>query len=222
MRLTKYLAAAAAICVAGTIAFAAGMWPTLPLLGGAAYCGGSLGVGPVQSGLTGFGAGVAGAGVTTGTTICGQTVPAGPAQFAGTEVFPTDIYAPGTAQIGGGASTALVSITQVGQGLITDDVTAGATVTIPNGTTFFVLDTGTSATVTVTMPAASFEGQMVEVICTGAGGATSLTISANTGQSLKGGPSAGACASGTVYKFRFSAVAQASGGIAANTWLRIQ
>jgi hypothetical protein len=222
MKLTKYLAAAAAVCVAGGLAWGAGIFQTFAIIGGAAYCAASNVSGAAQGTVTGQGGGVAAAGGVTGTVVCQVTQPAGPATFAGTEVIPMDIYPPGTANIAGGAQTALANIAQLGQGLVLDNVTAGAASTIPNGVMFDVLDTGTSVTTTVTLPAVALEGQMVEIICTGAGGSTSLTVSPNTGQTIKNGPAPGACASGVIYKFRFSAVAGATGGFAANTWIRIQ
>jgi hypothetical protein len=209
------IAAAVALCASAGIAYAAGLWSTLPIVGGSSYCASYVtGTGNL-SGATGQGQGTIG-------QICGQTVPAGPATFTGTEMVPMDLLAPGT-QSQGPTTTALANISQLGQGALDDVTASGAALTIPNGTMFYVLDTGTSATTTVTMPASAIEGQMVEIICTGAGGATSLTVSANTGQALKAAPAAGACAAGTVYKFRFVAVAPfASAPIAANTWLRVQ
>lgn len=180
MKLTKWLAAAAAVCVAGTLSWAAGMWSTLPIIGGAAYCASSIGVGPVQGGPTGFGAGVAGAGVTTGTTICGQTVPAGPPAFAGTEVVPVDLFTPGTAQQAGGPATALVPVIALGQGPLVVNTTAGAQ-TIPNATSWYIENVGNTST-TLTLPSAPVHGQVVHISLATAQ-TTSILFGASAGQS---------------------------------------
>jgi hypothetical protein len=80
--------ALAAVLTAGigsTLAYAAGMWPTLPIVGGGSYCASILGTGPTQSGQTGTGAGP-----VTGSTICGATIPAGPTALTGNELIPAD------------------------------------------------------------------------------------------------------------------------------------
>lgn len=86
MKITRYLAAGTAIVAAAGIAWGAGMFSTLPIVGQPAFCGSIIGAGPVQSGLTGTGAGT----TITGSTICGQTIPAGPAQLTGNELIPAD------------------------------------------------------------------------------------------------------------------------------------
>jgi len=211
------LAAALLIGGASSLAWAAGMWSTLPIIGGAAYCASSIGVGPTAGGITGQGAGVAGAGVTTGTTICGQTVPAGPPTFAGTEVAPFDLFAPGTATIAGGPATALVGIGALGNGAVVDNNIAGAAQTIPNNTSWFVLDTNTPTTVAVTFPAVATEGFIQHLVC-GIAISVALSVVANTGQTVKNG-SAATCTAGQGFAWRF--VAGANGALVANTWLRI-
>lgn len=180
------LGLAAAIGLSCGVAYSAGLWPLLPTLGG------------VSSTLT-----------QGGTTF---TVPSGPGVLTGVETIPVDTNVAG----GAGPATMLVNTLQAQQPVLSDFTTAGATTTIPNGNTVFVLDTGSSATVTVTMPAAPFVNQLQEIVCTGAGGSTSLTISPNTGQAIKAGPGAGACASGTVFRFFWSGPSSA----VANTWIR--
>jgi hypothetical protein len=217
LRRTAFAAAILA-AIAAPVAYGAGMFSTLPGIGGASYCASTVtGVTlPAAQGPFGVSPGST---QGTGVGICGQTVPAGPAVFAGTEVVPFDVQAPGTSATAGGAQTALVNVNQLGQGPVVDNNVAGATQTIPNGTQWFVLDTNTPATVTVTLPAVAVEGQEVHVVC-GIAIATTLTISPNTSQTIKAGPAAGACAAGAVFGFRF--VAAANGALVANTWLRIQ
>jgi hypothetical protein len=224
MKLTRFVAAGAAVLVCAGVAWGAGIFQTYPIIGGAAYCASTIGQGSVQAGPTGFGAGVAGAGVTTGAVICGQTVPAGPATFAGTEVFPVDLYTPGTAQIAGGAATALVNINQVGGGSILDSTQTTGAVTIPNNTQFFFLDTGTPTTVAVTMPA-GVEGQLLHITCFAAV-SVAFSIVPAAGQGALKGTVPATCTAGTGFVWRFSGVVPPFNGtaaaIAANTWVRIQ
>jgi hypothetical protein len=67
---TKLLAALGAFTLVATPLIAAGMWPNLPIVGGAAYCGG----------------------FATGTSgqVCTTTVPAGPSALKGSELIPAD------------------------------------------------------------------------------------------------------------------------------------
>jgi hypothetical protein len=180
MNVTKYLAAAAAVAVAGSLAWGAGIYQTLPIIEGAAYCGSSIVVGNAQGGPTGQGGGVAGAGVTTGTVICGQTIPAGPTTFSGTEVLAADIYTPGTAQIAGGPATAAVQMLALGQGPIVVNTTAGAQ-TIPNNTSLYVENVANTST-TLTLPAAPVGGQIQRVALATAQ-TTSILFAASAGQS---------------------------------------
>lgn len=99
--------------------------------------------------------------------------------------------------------TVLANALQLGLPVLFDNTSASAGLTVPNATTLFALDTGTAATVTVTMPAAPVDGQILTIACEVAIG-TSLTISPNTGQTIKGNPAAGACALGTAYRFFFN------------------
>lgn len=227
MRVNVKRTALAAVLLAGvsTSAWAAGLFQTLPIIGGAAYCAASNVSGAAQTTITGQGGGVAAAGQTTGTVICNVSAPAGPATFAGTEVIPMDLYPPGVAVTAGGAQTALANINQLGQGPIIDNTAVGAAQTIPNNTGFFVLDTGTPATFAVTMPALAIEGQIVHLVC-GVATVTTLTVTANTGQTMKG-PAATTCATAAGFTWRFSAavpnnLAGTPGVIVANSWVRIQ
>jgi hypothetical protein len=197
-------------------AYAAGLWSTLPIIGGASYCASTVtGVTlPASQGPYGV---VPGSTQGTGVSSCAQTVPGGPATFAGTEMVPLDLLTPGTSSAGP-ATTALVNINQLGQGTVFDSTSASASITIPANSQFFVLDTGTAATVAVTMPAAAIEGQIQHLLC-GVAVGTALSVAANTGQTIKGNTTA-TCAAGAAFAWRFSAVA--NGLIVANSWVRIQ
>lgn len=209
----KGLLAVGVLAASTAAVFAAGSYSTLPLIGGSSYCASTVtGTGNL-SGATGQGQGTIGA-------ICGQTVPAGPAAFGGAENVAMDLYAPGVtpAALGGQPATALVNINQLGQGVVVDSAAAGATLTIPANAQFFVLDTGTAATVAVTMPAVAVEGQIQHLVC-GVAVGTALSVAANTGQTIKGNTAA-TCTAGQAFAWRY--VAAANGLLVANTWLRIQ
>ena len=88
---------AGAAILSSSNAFAGGSFQTLPGIGYPAYCASTVSGTGSLSGITGTGQG------TTGS-ICGQTVPAGPATFLGSEVAPFDLFTPGTSSAAGGAS----------------------------------------------------------------------------------------------------------------------
>src|SRR6185437_7305425 len=149
------LAGAAALVALPLAAYAGGSWQTLPVIGGASYC---------ASTVTGAGNLVGGNGQAQSGSICGQTVPAGPATFTGSEVVPMDLNAPGTTS-GAPVNSALVNIQQLGQGALLDVTTVNTTQTIPAGVTFYALDGAQGSALTVTMPAVAIDGQIQKVIC---------------------------------------------------------
>jgi hypothetical protein len=216
--LKRYRSAAvamAALLVTSAIAIAAGNYSTYPIVGQPSFCASTV------SGAGGFNAvgnsnGVAptGQGQATSGSICAQTVPAGPPAFTGNELIPMDTV-PGS---GVSPQTVTANINQLGQGAVVDSVASGAALTIPANSQFFVLDTGTAATVAVTMPAVAVEGQIQHLVC-GVGVGTALSVVANSGQTIKGNTAA-TCTAGQGFAWRY--VAAANGLLVANTWLRIQ
>jgi hypothetical protein len=208
-------AGALALALASIGSYAGGVFQTLPILGGPSYCASTV------SGATGL-SGTTGTGQATGGSICGETVPAGPAVFAGTEVTNADIYTPGTTTSNGGAQTAVVSLLDFGAGPMIDLTTVATTQTIPSYTPYYFLDGAQGSALTVTMPptvtasasapASPVEGQIQRIICEASTVGT-LTVAANTGQTLKGNPNA-ACVAGVGYAWRW----QASN----TTWYRVQ
>ena len=89
----RYRGAAIGLCallVTGSLAWAAGNWSTLPVVGSAAFCGSTV------TGATSFG-GATGQGQGTGGSLCAQTIPAGPPFLTGTETVPADTHINGTA-----------------------------------------------------------------------------------------------------------------------------
>lgn len=138
---------------------------------------------------------VMGAGIFPGFTPFGSLSPAYPL-WTGIETVPID-----TNLVSGlNPGTLLANAAQLGLPVLTDNVTAGASLTVPNNTTLFGLDTGTSATVTVNFPVSPSPGQVLVVACEVAI-ATSLTLAPQAGATIKGNPAAGTCALGTSYRF---------------------
>lgn len=89
------LAAALIAAIGVPAAFSAGIWPMLPIVGSPSFCGASVGATPAVGTQTGQGA---------GSTICAQTIPAGPVFLTGSELIPGDT------RLAGGASPQTVTI----------------------------------------------------------------------------------------------------------------
>lgn len=138
---------------------------------------------------------VMGAGIFPGFSPFGALSPAYPL-WTGIETVPLDT----NLASGLNPATLLANATQLGLPVLTDNTTAGAALTVPNATTLFGLDTGTSATVTVTFPTSPSPGQQLVIACEVAI-ATSLTLAPQAGATIKGNPAAGTCALGTSYRF---------------------
>lgn len=196
MKRFRVLAAAgvAVVVALSTAVYAAGLWSTLPIIGGAAYCTGTVtGTGNL-GGITGQGQGTIG-------SICGLNEPAGPATFSGTEMIPLDLLAPGT-QSQGPQTSAIINITQLGQGPYVDQGSP-TTATIPNNTPFYFVDGAQSSNFTLTMPPNPIEGQIQRVTCEHSTSGT-LHVSANSNQTLNGDPAA-ACSTYNTYSWRYLA-----------------
>lgn len=80
---TRFAMAAAFLAVAGTVAWSAGNWSTLPIVGSPSFCGSTVTGAGGLSGITGQGQ------ATTGS-ICGETIPAGPPALTDEELIPAD------------------------------------------------------------------------------------------------------------------------------------
>jgi hypothetical protein len=193
MKLTKYLAAAAAVCIAGGLAWGGGLWQTMPIIGGAAYCSGSNIVGPAQQTITGQSGTPAAANATTGNVICTVTEPAGPPALVGTEVVPVDINTPGTAQPNGGAQTAVLPVTALGTGyggfVINSTTGTGQNPVVANGIQKYIYTGAGSATfATITLPPNPMQNQTFCIDNAGTGILTLTAVNAGTsGQVFAGG-----------------------------------
>jgi hypothetical protein len=166
--------------VAAPMAWAAGLWSTLPIVGGASFCASTV------TGAGGLG-GITGQGQASTGSICAQTVPAGPATLTGAELFPADT---GLGNNGNVPATAVVTTCQLGGGSLTVLSPAAGntgTLVIPNQTCFYVIDgAGTISAFTYTMPANPLDGQILRISSKVA--VSTLTLQANTGQTLLGAP----------------------------------
>jgi hypothetical protein len=210
---------AVALTVGSVAAYAAGNYSMYPIVGGASFCASTV------SGAGGFNAAgntnnvnPTGQGQAGSGSLCAQTVPAGPPAFTGSELLPMDTGGSGIFPGTTNPQTVVANINQLGQGVVADSVASGATVTIPANSQFFVLDTGTAATVAVTMPAVAVDGQIQHLVC-GVAVGTALSVAANTGQTIKGAAPT-TCTAGQGFAWRY--LASANGLIVAASWLRIQ
>ncbi len=143
-------------------ALADGMFPGLPIEGGASYC----------------------AGFSVQGTQCSATVPAGQASPTGTEYFPADLYglsqttnSQGLPQTNGVAGSALGGF---GPMLVT---TTDAAATIPNNTPNYVVNVALTTGHNITFPAAPAPWQIQRILLATAP-TNSVNIAANTGQSI--------------------------------------
>lgn len=166
MKLSRWIAGAVALLGVSTVAFAAGMFSNLPIVGGAAYC-----------------ALYAGDGVT-----CTGNVPAGPTALTGNELIPADTG------IAGGASpqTVLIDVSTLGAGPTQYSTPlTGATTTVAAGTRQVIIEpAGTIATHTLQLPAATglTEGQRLGFCTTQI--VTTLTVTAGAGSTVANAPTA--------------------------------
>ena len=154
-----------ALALAGTIgigtAYAAGMWPDMPIIGGATYCAGSSqsATGTIIGAITG----------------CPNQVPAGPTIVTGNEQIPADT------RLAGGAApqTVLVPmaslnalpITVMSAGATSPSVSAANT----SGGVYFY-STATITAANVTLPPAPIDGQQYVISADRAISALSVTV----------------------------------------------
>lgn len=160
--------AVAALALASTLAFAAGLFPGFPIIGGASYCGG-------------FSTGVSG-------QVCTVTVPAGPSALTGNETIPMDTN---LAQ-GQAPQTAIATLPTLGIGpYVYNAPLTGASITVTAQQRRLILEpAGTIAALTVVFPAASAlkDGQLFGICTTQI--VTALTLTAGSGTTILNGPTA--------------------------------
>jgi hypothetical protein len=188
------LGALGAICVAGSVSWATGLWPGLPQLGGVSYC--------------------ASWSNTSANSQCGTTVPAGTTAFTGNEALPSDAYGPLT-QTSANAFTAAgngappqsqyISVLQLGNGGFTNlaSTTSATTVTVPC-TTSMMFENATVTNPTITFCATPLQGQKFTLVW-GANLTTGITTAAGAGSTCL--PACGAIAvttAGTVHQWLYN------------------
>lgn len=215
-----------ALAAISTAAWAAGYFPYFPVVGGSAYCSSASGTGsgtgsstfPSSGPGSSFGQGSVGqSGVFTLT--CNDQVPAGPAGLTGNEFIPADTALPSGQQ----PQTVLIPTSLLMSGGSSLVVTTNASLTIPNGVSSLISNQGAATIALITMPAAPWNGQYIEIANAGSGVLTLTSIAANTGQTIVQGAApaslaiqtnnaAAASLSSVVYRYQTSNT----------TWYRVQ
>ena len=156
-RLRTMAVVGALLAVVGApLAYAAGLWFGLPVVGGLAYC-----------------AGTSLAGVPGTTPVCNTTAPAGPTTLTGQELIPSDLNPQGTQQAypgpgtgTSGAQSGLLPLASAASGAYlltnTGGISAAVTLTVPNGINNVILNaTGTITDYTLLLPITPTDGQLV-------------------------------------------------------------
>ena len=170
-KLLSAVAALALFAASALPASAVGLWPGLPILGGASYC----------AGYAIYNTGNTVPGTLPTPNVCSVTTPAGNTAFNGYEAMPVDTF--GTNQNGTGTSvspqTQLVSVLQLGNGAFVNDATTSTTVTVAC-TTAFEYISGTKTNPTYTFCASPVQGQKFTII-QGANLTTGITLAAGSG-----------------------------------------
>lgn len=91
LKLKHFAAAVALIGIGSSVAWAAGMFSTLPIVGNGSFCASTVTGFPTTAGGLSTGGGITGQGAATGTSaLCAQTVSAGPSALTGNELIPAD------------------------------------------------------------------------------------------------------------------------------------
>lgn len=167
-----------AAAVASSVAYAAGLFPGFPIVGGASYC----------SSYSGTGSGSITQGNFVNSSTCNVTVPAGPAALTGNELIPADTQLPS----GQTPQTVLIDVTMLGAGPTQYSTPlTGTTTTVNTGTRQVIINpAGTIAAHTLTLPAATglIEGQRLGFCTTQV--VTALTVNAGSGTTVSNAPTA--------------------------------
>jgi hypothetical protein len=167
-----FLGATAALLLSAGVSLADGLFPGLPIEGGASYC----------AGYSVFNTTNTVPGTTPTPNVCSVTVPAGVTAPTGTEYLPVDLY--GLNQQGqsqGLPQTEGLAAAAMGFGLTVVSTTAGAA-TIANNTVNYVVDVSETAASALTLPAIPQPWQILriaQVVANGGSGTTTLTANSN-------------------------------------------
>jgi hypothetical protein len=181
MKLTRRLSGLLAVALTAgiaTAAYAAGNWSTLPIVGSASFCASTVSGVQLPAGQGSYGV-VPGSTQGSGQSICGQTVPAGPAALTGSELIPMD-----TGLANGAPPQTVVAPSNLFASGAMQVVTGTASVTIANGISSLVSNQSTATIAAITLPSAPMNNQVVRISNAGSGVLTITAINANTGQSI--------------------------------------
>jgi hypothetical protein len=207
--------ASAAIAGATVLAYAAGNWSTLPIVGMASFCGSTVtgAVLPAAQGPYGL---VPGSTQGTSIGICGQTIPAGPPDLTGNELIPADTG------LANGQPPATVTIPSILLGpslpvyLALTAATSPNSYTVPAGVgTVEILAAAALSPTTIQMPAAPFDTQVLRL--TSDATIATLTISPNTGQTIQTDALVTALTPSTTATYGYGFIYRASN----TTWYRL-
>jgi hypothetical protein len=190
MRFRKGMIAAGVLAVISTAAISAGNWSTLPQVGMSSFCASTTsGFGlPTAQGPYGV---VPGSTQGTSSSICGQTVPAGPSALTGSELVPADT------QISNSSPPQTVSVPMplFDAGVmyyLSGQTTpfSGATIyALPNNVNDILIDpTTTVSQLSLTMPTSPLNGQKLHI--TSSHTISALAVNGATGQTVVSGPTA--------------------------------
>lgn len=201
MRITpkKGLIAVGTLAVIGTAAWAAGNWSTLPQVGMSSFCASTVSGVTLPTAQGAYGV-TPGSTQGTGTSICGQTVPAGPTALTGSEIVPADTQAANSTP----PQTVTIPITLFpgGSYVYAGPYTTSFSYAIPNSINTVILDpTGTVSAATLTMPTTPLNGQVVNIASTHT--VTALVFAAVAGQTISNAPTAITVSTTTPYNYAF-------------------
>lgn len=168
-RKIKMALAGLALIATSTYLYAAGMFSSYPIVGGAATCA-NFATNPTTGAVL--------------TTCNGPTIPAGPTIVTGNELIPADTQlasgqTPQTVRLSMASLQALPYVYRlVAAGTAADTVTMSNT----TGTLVYDVATGPITSATVTLPAAPIDGQTA--LISSSKTITTFAVVANTGQTL--------------------------------------
>ena len=201
MKIKRYGLALAVGLLSISYAYAAGLWPDYPVVGGASYCAGSSqsAVGSIIGSVTG----------------CPNTVPAGPSILTGNEQIPADTRLSSGAQ----PQTVLIPMASLNALPIVfsnaNSPTAANTLSATNTQGgIYLVGAGNLSKLNVTLPSSPIDGQQFVVDSNQS--IQTLAVDSPSGTSVSNTPTALTKSTTAAYGFRFVFNA------ASSTWFRLQ
>lgn len=193
MKTRKGLIAVGLLAALSTAAIAAGNYLTYSQVGEPSFCASTNSSGPGVGGTTG----------QTGTQgVCAQTVPAGPPALTGSEIVPADTN---TGNGNTPTQTVTVPMPLIASGAysyLAFTGTSATTQSIPNSVNAFLLDpTGTVSSLTLNMPTAPLNGQVLRIASSKT--VSSLTLTPPSGVTISNSPTALTVSTTAPYNYEF-------------------